>query len=447
MVFTESAFSVKKEEFPFFPSLIQTSSGGLVPLKFFTSARKCGECHTRQYRQWNGSMHSQSFKDPVWQAFMKIYANQHGGKLNPQCVGCHTPIGLVTGKIKSYRDIENATGIVTDGVQCDVCHAIKKSIFMRSGEEPPRNTSFVLAPGNVKLGPYKNSDSDFHLTAFSSLHTQATICGNCHDLFHEDSNFAISRTYDEWKHSIYAASRIVCQDCHMIPVSDILEVALTLKKKRYPGTSAEGGPQRNHTYNHQFIGANFTLTEKLGSPEHAKLSIQRLKIAARIEIEAPKVLFGEELCRIKVKVKNQAAGHYLPTGLSEFREMWIFLEVRDRNGQEIFSSGHLDSKENIDPEATVFNTVTTDRQGHRTFLPWRMATIKSDNRIPPKGTSSSKYQFLVNENTPGPLAIHVELRYRSFPQSLINMLFKEKTFKVKYTVMATADQKIRLFKK
>ena len=45
------AGEVDKEIFPFFPSLVNTSAGGIVPTSEFEDAKVCRACHPEIYKQ------------------------------------------------------------------------------------------------------------------------------------------------------------------------------------------------------------------------------------------------------------------------------------------------------------------------------------------------------------------------------------------------------------
>ena len=137
-----------------------------------------------------------------------------------------------------------------------------------SSETPtrePQNASFIVDPGPVKRGPYRDSDSPYHETEYSELHTKSEFCANCHNVFHPSNNFPIEDTYREWKTSVYAQAGIQCQDCHMMPVEKAIEAARTLVRPANPGRAAMGGPQREQVFTHEFVGANAVVTELLGA--------------------------------------------------------------------------------------------------------------------------------------------------------------------------------------
>jgi hypothetical protein len=171
------------DERRFPPSYITTEGHRDVTPEEWTDPRTCGQCHTYQYEGWNGSMHSNAFKDPVFQALWALAEKADPGMRN-HCGGCHTPIGVSTKTIKLNPDeglhgTFSAPEVAEHGVSCDVCHTI----------------------------------------------------------FHPGNNFPIERTYDEWKYSIYAHKGIQCQDCHMVPVEIANQVADTLTRPEDLGTS------------------------------------------------------------------------------------------------------------------------------------------------------------------------------------------------------------------
>ena len=193
-------------------------------------------CHPEIYKQWNGSMHSNAFVDPVFQALWRIGVKETNGAVEKLCAGCHTAIGTVAGEVKLGPDgVFQASDIAKKGVQCDLCHTIKGAREQETPTREPQNASIIVDPGNVKRGPYKDSDSPYHDTEYSELHTRSEFCANCHNVFHPSNNFPIEDTYREWKTSVYAQAGIQCQDCHMMPVEKAIEAARTLVKPVNPG--------------------------------------------------------------------------------------------------------------------------------------------------------------------------------------------------------------------
>lgn len=416
-----------EQEHAFFPSLLSVKDGRPVTSSEFTEPEQCSACHTDIYAQWNGSMHSNAFVDPVFQALWKIGAQETDGLVVKLCAGCHTAIGTASEEVTfdEAQGMFTASDIAKRGVQCDFCHTIAGTTHHQTPTGEPQNASLISDPGPLKRGPFDDAESTFHETAYSELHTRSEFCGSCHHVYHPVNNFPIERTYDEWKYSVYAQQGIQCQDCHMMPVEKAIETARTMQKQTNPGKAALTGPDRETIYTHEFVGANFTLPPLLGSEKHAEIATARLQSAAEVEILSPEGVKAGELASIKVKVINVGAGHNLPTSLTEVRQMWLDVQVTDADGQEIYRSGALDAEHNIDPEAVIFHANAVDAEGNHTVKPWEIVRFESINTIPPKGSATERYAFLVPENLTGDLKVTVKLRYRSYPQAVANALLGE----------------------
>jgi hypothetical protein len=410
------------EKFPFYPSLLNTNTGKLLKTEDFEDPEVCSGCHTDIYNQWKGSMHSSAFHDPVFQALWKVGEKETKGFTRQLCGGCHAGVGVVSNDL-TFKDGEFQTSdIAKEGVHCDVCHTAKKSSFLETPTYEPQNASIVLDPQGPKRGPYKDSESPHHETAYSELHTKSVFCANCHNVFHPVSNFHIERTYDEWKFSVYAQNDIQCQDCHMMPVEKAIETAKTLKKPRNPGKPCISGPERDNMFTHEFVGANFTVPALLGYKKHAGIAEARLKSAAELDLIAPALIKTGDMATVSVKVTNVGAGHNLPTSLTEVRQMWLDVRVADVNGNEIYRSGRLDDKGNIEKGAVIFNAYAVDKDGRHTVKPWEITRFEYNKTIPPKGSATESFSFLVPRKIKGSLDVKAVLRYRSYAQAVANLL-------------------------
>jgi hypothetical protein len=404
--------------------LINTATGGAISGDEFNAPDVCAGCHEEIHAQWQGSMHAQAVTDPIFLALWKLGSKETKGGVDRLCLGCHTAIGVVsngftldpgTGEIK-------ATGIARQGVQCDFCHTVKEHTILKTPTLDPNNASLLMAPGQVKRGPYKDAESPGHETAFSELHTRAEFCGACHNVFHPVTNYPIERTYEEWKESVYARAGIQCQDCHMMPVEKAREVARTMKPQKNPGKASSMGPERDQVFSHEFVGANFTVPTLLGHRQTSDIATRRLQSAAELVVEAPASAKPGEVATVKVRVTNVGAGHNLPTSLTEVREMWLDVTVRDATGAEVYRSGALAANGDLDPDAAVFMAHGVDSAGHHTVKPWELSHFEWVTTIPPKGYALESYRFLVPAKAAGPLAVTAVLRYRSYPQAVANLL-------------------------
>jgi hypothetical protein len=342
--------------------------------------------------------------------------------LSPEfCSRCHTPIGVVSTEIPPL-DGSGLSEVSKEGVQCDFCHVVAES-------EGIGNAPYVLEPGDVKWGRnMSGADSPSHEIEGHEFYDESAYCGMCHNIYHPVNNLTLAATYTEWEEGPYAERGVNCQDCHMTPGIVSFE--------RNPGKAASSGPEREHVYTHYFAGGNAFVTEVMGEGRHEKKAIEYLQSAASLEVKAPESAEPEENVEVEVKITNTGAGHKIPTGVTEEREMWLELIVEDANGREIYHSGSLDEKGRID-QATVYHTVFADSEGNPTVKVWEAESVLSDNRIAPKESAVEKHSFSMPEDASNPLRTKAVLHYRSASQEHIDELFGNGTYNVPVIDMAT----------
>ncbi len=433
-------------------SEISKKSPSLSPHKFksvaveqFVEPGVCAGCHKDIFDQWSGSMHSQSFLDPLWRESTKLFASQaksDDAKLEVRmCIKCHNPLGFRSGTITTPdKDFDNVPGLVKEGIFCNWCHNISevKSIGDADYEVSPGNG--VDDPSEM-LGPFHDSVSSFHPSKYSQLHKMSEFCGLCHNVSHAANLTPIESTYDEWKNSPYHTGKlkttVFCQDCHM---RQTLTVPATGKTARpdNPGFACSSGPKRDHVPTHYIVGGNTIGGEGFGNEVHAKLATARLKNAADIEIVQSGVYRKGSMANFKVKVINSGAGHYLPTGMSELRQMWLDIKVIDKAGRLIFSSGDVDVDGRIDTNAVMFNTVLGDSDGNPVINIALADRVLYDHRIPPKGYVVENYSFFIPGYISDTIQVKALLRYRSCSQEFSDVVMKEKSPAIPIVDMAQA---------
>jgi len=437
------------KESPNAPSMAITTSHRKLTVDDWENPEICGGCHTTQYQGWKGSMHSNSFKDPIFQAEWALAEKQVGGNISKLCGGCHSPPGMLSGTIKFDPKLGKHGGftappVAQQGVSCDVCHTITGSSFQDSTVIERGNGSYISSPGKTKHGPLKNAKSPYHDTAYSEQHTKADFCGNCHNIFNPINQFPLERTYDEWKYSVYAQNDVQCQDCHMVPVETAIRVADELKPARklenhgLAGKAAIGAEnERELVHGHGFVGGNSVITAALGdkdSRRHALIAIKRLRSAAKLDIKLENIKDQGALHQLEVKVTNQRAGHHMPTSLTFIRELWLDIKVTDQNGKQIFRSGALDSHSEVDKDATMFKAYAVDKDGEPAQYIWTVERFERRTTIPPKGHQFGRYAFNVPNGTTE-LHVQTKLNYRSFSQHFVDHLLGEGKMKVPTVTM------------
>jgi len=420
-----------------------------VRVEQFIGPDVCEGCHSEIYKQWNGSMHSKAFTDPLWRAATKYFFKEvtKSGELLEMkaCVKCHTPLGFRSYAISSPADdYDELAELPAQGIFCNWCHNISEvkhlgdagyEVEAGGGEDDP----------STMLGPFKDSDSPFHPTKYSELHTKSEFCALCHNVSHAANKLPIEQTYNEWKNGPYNTGNplttVHCQDCHMRQRPGIPSTGKTARPDN-PGEACDGGPVREHIWTHYFVGGNAVVTKLLGSDLHSKMAVERLQHAADLEIIPSESYRKNELSRIRVKVINSGAGHYLPTGLTEVREMWLDVRITDAGGKELLRSGSLDEKGALDINAVKYFTQLGNEKGEPVLNAALADKILYDYRIPPKGYVIEKYAFHIPDEAVSPLTIEATLKYRSASQSLATTLLGENAPKIPVIDMVKAIGKI-----
>ena len=162
----------------------------------------------------------------------------------------------------------------------------------------------------------------------------------------------------------------------------------------------------------------------------------RLKHSATITIDREQLKNN----RLKLTIKNTGAGHYLPTGLTDLRQMWIEIIVDNEKGQTIYSSGRLD-KDNYLPEgAIIFNTVFGDGKGNPTLNISKAREILRDKRIPPLQSLSETVEL--PEGDWKQLTATARLLYRSAPQKILDMASGKGRFALPVVTMAETRERM-----
>jgi hypothetical protein len=406
-------------------------------LSRFIAPSTCGSCHDEIYGQWLGSMHQLSHVDPLYREValhdLKGLTDEDELKEAELCVKCHTPVGFVSGlPLKTSDHLKKIPAIAEKGIQCDYCHSA-------TGAYKIYNASIEIDPGQgeekpgVKRGPFKDSRADFHETSYSKFHTQAELCGACHDVRHVVFGTKLETPYEEWKKGPYSQKGIVCQDCHMYQRPGVPATGSTERPKN-PGTAALGGPKREHIFTHYFTGANVLIPARFGNTVQKKMAEERLQNAATVTI-------GGRLdgASFRVTVTNTGAGHSIPTGLAHVRQVWLEVTAKDRDGTVLLHSGKLDGNGYLDSSAVVFKTVFGDGKGNPVMNIAKAREILTDKRIGPMKSSVETYD--VPKRGYKSLTIEAKLWHRLAPQELVDKVLGKGKLRIPAVLMAS-DRKI-----
>ncbi len=414
-------------------------------LSRFVAPDVCGGCHDAIYEQWKNSMHNLSQSDTLYRqvAFAGLKGLTHSGEIEEaeHCVVCHNPMGYVSGFPKRTSDEQQEDkipAITKEGIQCDFCHSA-------TGAYSVYNAKIQLDPGHgdanpgTKRGPFKDSKSDYHKSAFSEFHTQSEICGVCHDVRHVAFGTKLETTYEEWTKSPYNSSdpakRIYCQGCHMYHRPGVPATGSTARPEN-PGVASVGGPERKHIFTHYFVGGNSFFPAMKGDTVKAKMAVERLQNAAELSIDDSAVSEG----KLYIMVKNTGAGHYLPTGLTDVRQMWLQVVVKNAAGTVVYATGRPDSSGYLGEDTIIFNTVFGDGSGKKVSNIAKAREILSDHRVPPG--KALKETITIPPGVRGQLHVEARLLYRSAPQKLVDSVMGKGKLTLPVTTMVAMKKRV-----
>lgn len=353
---------------------IPVEPAGVNPAAF-EPAYACG-CHGTLVEDWQPSMHAKALSDPLYLTKLAEAEKATGGTIGPFCNKCHGPGATMTGEMGSGKDRSDGTN---EGVNCSFCHQV---IGLKPGIIG--NTSHLVDPSGVRRAQIKEPKAP-HAAEFSELHTTAEFCGGCHNVLHPVNGMHLEATYKEWSESPYAKEGIVCQDCHMSIKPGVVGPT--------KGTAAPGAPERDNIYQMTFVGANV-------AQGPAEASTALLKSAAEVKLEIPEIVPPGETTSATVTITNVGAGHYLPTGLTEVREMWLEVTAATASGETTTFGTH------------VFGTILQDDKGNAPVELWEATKIKSDDRIGPRESVTYSYAFTMPEGATA-TSVTAALYYKS----------------------------------
>lgn len=227
----------------------------------------------------------------------------------------------------------------------------------------------------------------------------------------------------------------------MRSIEDAVRVAETLTPVAVIGQSEPTGDERE-IHPHYLVGANVNAEELGGSPGYAAMAEARLESAARLEIELPPSVSSGAALEFEVVVRNVAAGHSLPTSLTELREMWVELEVRAEDGQLLFQSGHLQPDGEIPAGAMRFGAIAVDAQGGVTYKPWEISRFLWKRQVPARGRESDGFAVDLPDGLAGPVRVEARLLYRSASPKALRSLMGDEAFEAKQVEMAGAEAEL-----
>ncbi|MEM9222302.1 MAG: multiheme c-type cytochrome [Pseudomonadota bacterium] len=407
----------------------------------------CRNCHTKIFDEWSGSMHRlMGESNPYYVVVEDLAAKEVGEPFRAWCMGCHAPQALLSGARKTegtshlfekdgaslVAELKEHVYAVDEGTGCLFCHRTQKVEMI--GPVAGGNASLeinladrVTYPGedsSVRLVRWLanrsiRAEPEEHRNSYTpEVLTSMEFCSSCHEEFTPGVASQTTSTYSEWANSHYnnkenPAASVTCNDCHMH--TSVAQIGTPV-----PGVDTNEGPIVADYKAHHFVGAQYHLLG-LRSPQMRQMTIDLLKTAASLATSVKAGEKGGE--ELVVRVSNVGAGHNLPTGVSDFRQLWLDVTVSDADGKQVLTSGKLDSGGHLDPKARIFANVFGDGTGHHLGLDfWKYREMLEDTRIPAGGFRDEVFELPDNAKTP--LQVDVKLMFRTFPQAITDEVRK-----------------------
>ncbi|ADN08878.1 multiheme c-type cytochrome [Sulfurimonas autotrophica] len=408
----------------------------------WTNSTTCKECHPKIFQQWADSNHRHlADSNPYYMVLENLAEMDRGKEFRKWCMGCHNPSAVsmhqertthfmkdnimpeplfVSGSQNLINEYKVHPNRLEQGVSCIACHRIVDA-------KPKGNSSYALSLSKRKKYLFEDSHSEAEVWIshklinakptvhkeeyMKPLYKKSQYCASCHNEFLPHSQKKVVSTYEQWKESSFNKSKDPkkhkeCLDCHMSYIKDGEFIGQS-------GTSTVGGKKKKAIKTHYFTGANHFLAG-LKSKEHEQQSIELLKTSAALDV----ALKNNQLF---VGVKNVGAGHKLPTGAADFRELWLDITVKDSNGKTVFSSGKLDKKGDIEKNSIIYNKIFGDKNGKPVGLFfWRYEKLLKDTRIP--AGKRVVERFTLPKNIQYPLSVEIKLNFRIYPQWVTNIV-------------------------
>jgi len=261
------------------------------------SAKQCGVCHQDHYKEWQQSTHAHAWTDLQFQAELKKESSPF------MCINCHIPLqnqqeyiieGLIDGDI--YQPVKRKNPkfdktLQQEGINCASCH-------VRDGA--------IIGPTGTKKAPHK--------TVKDTKFLSESLCISCHNAVAVITpTLACSfETGDEWKAGPYFGKEN-CIDCHMEATHREVMKGMGERPSRIHNFAGSGIPKFD----------TVTTNIKNGLEFYPKL--------------AKNIITLYDSISFSFKVKNEHAGHKVPTGDPE-RFFLIIFELKNGKGEVVASA-------------------------------------------------------------------------------------------------------------
>ena len=238
------------------------------------------------------------------------------------------------------------------------------------------------------------------------------LCQSCHELV--KNGVKLQSTYSEWSASSYAKKGVSCQGCHFTPgAGETVEA----------GHLVEHYPKRAKVLRH-LLGGGSTVNSPRAEDNQAILR------------EAVGLKAARAGGQLTVKVTNLKAGHSMPTGVTDLRQMWLEVTAQDAGGQTVYSSGVIDAGGQQPKGTVLFHTVFGDDKGNPLVRHdiWRVAKVLKDTRLKAEETRAVPYKLPSSAR-----AVQVRLLWRDAPADFASWVLKQNGADLPVVELARVD--------
>ena len=379
----------------------------------FERPQACAACHKDFSEQYRQAMMSQAYTHHWDEIEYFALAVPHADRepkvaaVKAECNGCHAPIAFLAGDTPPPKPSQGSRA--NESVSCDFCHTISG----KKGEQP-YNFNYVSSPGKTKYGPRGQGESPHHKMKKLEFISSVDFCGLCHN---EKSPYGVwvKSTHLEYQAGPYPKMGLRCHDCHM---------------PRALGRAASMSKEDRLIHQHLFFGAHV-------------MSKVRGAIELRMHPDRYDVEPGESV-KISLFLFNAKAGHKIPTGSVEDRQLWVHVQAKDQRGKTYHlpvdkkgfaqeettiatdkpawfdlaeAQGLSDFKglprDGIPAGDRIFRMAYYNPKGQMTIMQWYTASLGPDYRIGPLETKVETYTFRVPDDIPlGQVTVQASLYYR-----------------------------------
>jgi len=414
----------------FAPSLVavtRVARGELTDGAMLSDVDSCATCHPEVAAQWNASAHSfASFGNPIYRVNVEQVRDDLGKPASRHCGGCHDLPLLVDGLMTADAPIPPADLRSHSGVTCRLCHGVQSTTLDGNG-------SYRWSAARLDAPTLGDPASIARHRKQVTVHTDTELCVGCHRGFlSPDMSLPVHLGgVDEpgqWRGSAYTGNGVAridrvatatCLDCHM---------------ERVAASDRELGAKRGTVASHRFVGGHSWMAAMRGDTEQLRLTRGKLVGVASIDVagartvtggkpgewqlpaDAAPVTAGTRL-ELDVVIRNLLAGHRFPGGLLDLQDTWVEVELVDRHGRRLASSGLDHARDPRDQDAHVLRTLVVDGDGkvldeHQIA---RFRTQVTTNTLAPRESQAVRYAFDVPALSPDqlPLSATARLRHRS----------------------------------